>query len=355
MAAAAAAASPSREELVYTAQLSEKAQRYNDMLQAMSSVAKLGTGLTYLERGLFSRAYHSVIDEKCTAWDILASFQLEEGKKGNLKAEKAAIEFRLKVEAEIEEACYLVINIIEKQLLRVSSSSADNLVFYYQMKGNCYRTLAKLKDAALGFRKRNCYGTFAELKGRAERLEASEQSLKAYKLAWEVAKVNLCPTNPIRLALALNVSDFFYRLLRSPERAYLVAQQALDDAESELESVSGDLKETNMQTIDFMGLLRDRLALWNSEKEKGDDEGVEIGHKDAKDTDETSKAYKQADDCVMDEEEKLEEADEQLSELSDEDEERYQVARYMSGKNMTRTQKMLWSAVDRCMTKKAPK
>jgi hypothetical protein len=35
----------------------------------------------------------------------------------------------------------------------------------------------------LGFNKENHYGTFAELKDRAERLEASEQSLKAYKVS----------------------------------------------------------------------------------------------------------------------------------------------------------------------------
>lgn len=41
-------------------------------------------------------------------------------------------------------------------------------------------TLAKVKDAALSLKKENCYGTFVELKDRAARLEASEQSLKAY-------------------------------------------------------------------------------------------------------------------------------------------------------------------------------
>lgn len=30
-----------------------------------------------------------------------------------------------------------------------------------------------------------------------------------------------------------------------------------------------------MQTKDFMGLLRDRLTLWNSSTEKGDDEGTD--------------------------------------------------------------------------------
>lgn len=57
-------------------------------------------------------------------------------------------------------------------------------------------------------------------------------------------------------------------------RAYQVAKEALDAAESELVSVEGDSKALGVQTKDFMELLRDRLALWNSEKENGDDEGT---------------------------------------------------------------------------------
>ncbi|OEL18452.1 hypothetical protein BAE44_0020529 [Dichanthelium oligosanthes] len=72
-------------------------------------------------------------------------------------------------------------------------------------------------------------------------------------------------------------------------RADQVAKQALDDAESEIKSVGGDSKGVSIQTKYFMGLLRDRLKLWNSEKEKGDDEGIGNGHKDAQDTDESSK------------------------------------------------------------------
>lgn len=62
----------------------------------------------------------------------------------------------------------------------------------------------------------------------------------------------------------------------------------------------------------------------------------------------------QADECVMDQEEKLKKAEE-IPELNDEDEERYRIARCMSGKNMTMTQKLIWCALDRCMKKKTPK
>ena len=66
-----------------------------DMLHG---VVQLGRELTLLERDLFSRAYNSVVDEKCAVWHILTSFQLEQGAKGNQIAERAAREFRLKVD-----------------------------------------------------------------------------------------------------------------------------------------------------------------------------------------------------------------------------------------------------------------
>ena len=53
-----------------------------DMLHG---VVQLGRELTF-----FSRAYNSVVDEKCAVWHILSSVQLEQGAKGNQIAEKAA-------------------------------------------------------------------------------------------------------------------------------------------------------------------------------------------------------------------------------------------------------------------------
>ncbi|XP_062232372.1 14-3-3-like protein C [Phragmites australis] len=260
MRTAAAAASPSREELVYTAQLSEKTHRYavihlqisfpflasssllcsdgalqireariglpaclhiisqpfvsivyTDMLEAMISIAKLDTELTEVERGLFCMVYHSVIDEKFLEWHALSSFQLKQGKKGNWKAEKAATEFRLKVEAEVDASCYHVINIIDKHLLPSSSTAAQSFGLLPQ-NGICYGTL------------------------RGERKEASDLSLKAYKIASDIAEANLCPTNPFRLALSLDISEFYYEVTRSTERACRVAADALNEAECVLDS-----------------------------------------------------------------------------------------------------------------------
>jgi len=56
----------------------------------LHGVVQLGRELTLLERDLFSRAYNSVVDEKCAVWHILSSVPLEQGAKGNQIAEKAA-------------------------------------------------------------------------------------------------------------------------------------------------------------------------------------------------------------------------------------------------------------------------
>ncbi|KAJ6707696.1 protein 14-3-3 PROTEIN [Salix viminalis] len=105
----------------------------------------------------------------------------------------------------------------------------------------------------------------------AERKEAAESTLLAYKSAQDIALAELAPTHPIRLGLALNFSVFYYEILNSPDRACSLAKQAFDEAISELDTLG---EESYKDSTLIMQLLRDNLTLWTSDIT--DDAGDEI-------------------------------------------------------------------------------
>ncbi|KAJ1274469.1 hypothetical protein BS78_05G063800 [Paspalum vaginatum] len=115
----------------------------------------------------------------------------------------------------------------------------------------------------------------AEFKSGAERKEAAESTMNAYKAAQDIALADLPPTHPIRLGLALNFSVFYYEILNSPDRACNLAKQAFDEAISELDSLG---EEYYKDSTLIMQLLRDNLTLWTSDtNEDGGDEIKEAG------------------------------------------------------------------------------
>jgi len=238
-----------REENVYMAKLSEQAERYDEMVEAMKKVATTDVELTVEERNLLSVAYKNVIGARRASWRIISSIEQKEENKGNEAHVKRIKEYRIKVETELSDICKDILGVLEKHLIP-SSTNGESKVFYYKMKGDYHRYLAE----------------FAQGEGRKE---AAEQSLAAYKAASDIAVTELPPTHPIRLGLALNFSVFNYEILNSPDKACQLAKQAFDDAIAELDTLSEDsYKDSTL----IMQLLRDNLTLWTSDMQ-GDDGG----------------------------------------------------------------------------------
>jgi 14-3-3 protein epsilon len=232
----------SRENYVYSAKLAEQAERYDEMVEAMKKVAKLDVELTVEERNLLSVGYKNVIGARRASWRIMSSIEQKEDNKGNETNVKRIKEYRHKVESELSNICNDILSIIDENLIP-SSDTGESKVFYYKMKGDYYRYLAEFKSGN-------------------ERKEAAENSLGAYKAASEIAQVDLPPTHPIRLGLALNFSVFYYEILNSPERACHLAKQAFDEAIAELDTLS---EESYKDSTLIMQLLRDNLTLWTSD------------------------------------------------------------------------------------------
>ncbi|KAE8656269.1 14-3-3-like protein [Hibiscus syriacus] len=246
---AAAIISSPREENVYMAKLAEQAERYEEMVEFMEKVSASADNeeLTVEERNLLSIAYKNVIGARRASWRIISSIEQKEDSRGNDDHVTTIRDYRAKIESELTSICNGILKLLDTRLIP-SDSSGDSKVFYLKMKGDYHRYLAEFKTGA-------------------ERKEAAESTLTAYKSAQEIANAELAPTHPIRLGLALNFSVFYYEILNSPDRACNLAKQAFDEAIAELDTLG---EESYKDSTLIMQLLRDNLTLWTSDMQ--DDE-----------------------------------------------------------------------------------
>lgn len=239
------------EELVQRAKLSEQAERYDDMADAMKSVTQTGSELTNEERNLLSVAYKNVVGARRSSWRVISS--IEQKTESNEKRQQMAKEYRTKVEEELKTICKDVLTLLDDHLIP-KAINAESKVFYLKMKGDYYRYLAEVAVK--------------------ERDSIVVCSSEAYKEALGIAKAQMAPTHPIRLGLALNFSVFYYEILNEPDNACHLAKEAFDDAIAELDTLNEDsYKDSTL----IMQLLRDNLTLWTSDTPQNDDPEPEQG------------------------------------------------------------------------------
>ncbi|XP_059309453.1 14-3-3-like protein A [Lycium ferocissimum] len=246
-------ASP-REENVYMAKLAEQAERYEEMVEFMEKVvgacSTTDDELTVEERNLLSVAYKNVIGARRASWRIISSIEQKEESRGNEEHVASIKTYRSQIETELTSICNGILKLLDSKLIGMAGNG-DSKVFYLKMKGDYFRYLAEFKTGA-------------------ERKEAAENTLSAYKAAQDIANGELAPTHPIRLGLALNFSVFYYEILNSPDRACNLAKQAFDEAIAELDTLG---EESYKDSTLIMQLLRDNLTLWTSDmQDDGTDE-----------------------------------------------------------------------------------
>merc|ERR1712070_1043886 len=154
-------------------------------------------------------------------------------------------EYRQKIEAELAKICNDILQVLDDHLIK-SAESGESKVFYHKMKGDYHRYLAEFSQGD-------------------QKKTSSEASLAAYEQASNIANVELPPTHPIRLGLALNFSVFYYEIMASPDKACNLAKQAFDDAIAELDTLS---EESYKDSTLIMQLLRDNLTLRTSDQDE---------------------------------------------------------------------------------------
>lgn len=221
-----------------------------------------------------------------------------------LRAQVSRIsEYRKVVEAELENICHELLEVLEKHLLK-ADKTCEGQVFYLKMAGDYHRcaprTAMRICISRMGFacawaccafpfahgvsfdkcisriRYRRYLAEFATADKR--KAQADQAKLKYQQASDKAKEEDLPPTNPIRLGLALNYSVFFYEILNEPDTACKLAKDAFDDAISELDSLQ---EEQYKDATLIMQLIRDNLTLWTSDAAdendgKGADDGTNV-------------------------------------------------------------------------------
>ncbi len=236
-----------RDNNIYLARLAEQTERFEDMLDFMKKVVKMGGELNVEERNLLSVAYKNSVGSRRSAWRALSSIEERHGD----KKEQVTLlrEYKTKIEGELDKFCNDILSLIDDHLVP-NSTSAESKVFFLKMKGDYYRYIGE-------------YAT-----GDANK-KAADNALDAYNKATEIANAELKTTNPIRLGLALNFSVFYYEIMNEPSKACQMAKEAFDNAIANIEDLPEDQYK---DSTTIMQLIRDNLTLWTSELAGEDDE-----------------------------------------------------------------------------------
>lgn len=234
------------EKQVYLAMLAEQCSRFEDMMEFLEEMVRgKKEDLSSDERNLLSIAYKNTISLRRQAIRTLLAYEMKEKKREESPYLAYIVEYKKKIETELETLCLKIIKNIDEFLVS-KASDAEAKVFYHKMKADYYRYIAENVEGE----KKKTY---------------SDHSMTSYQQAMDEAK-ELSISNPIRLGLALNFSVFYYEVFNDQETACKVAKETLDLAKKELNGVDED-DEEHKDAFSIINLLQENLNMWTMESE----------------------------------------------------------------------------------------
>lgn len=230
------------DDLVEFAKTCEAAERYDDMVTVVKSMARSlnssSAPMSVEQRNLFSVAYKNVVGAIRASWRVLDSVR---GGGSTPEESKFAERLQSELEDELVSVCSDLLSLVNRP-----AEDVDGQVFFAKMAGDYNRYMAEVKSS----------------KGEGGTSKYAEAAKAEYEKAQKLAKDGgMHPTSPIYLGLALNFSVFHYEILQSAGTACDLAKAAFDGAISELDSLA---EEEYKDCTLIMQLIRDNLTLWQS-------------------------------------------------------------------------------------------
>ncbi|KDO25128.1 hypothetical protein SPRG_09276 [Saprolegnia parasitica CBS 223.65] len=227
-----------RSTTAFLAQLAGEAQRYDEMAALATQLLAFPAPLQSDEFDLLVIAFKNLVGPLRLAWRVTASIQDAKTTWSPARASDLTA-YRTQIAAEIKSTCETFLSLLSDRLVS-EAPTVDAKVAYLKTQGDYYRYMAEV-----------CNATWAE------------RGAMAYNDAWSIAVVELAPTSPTRLSLALNFAVFLYEIGNARDAAVAFAQSVFRDALDDLDSLS-DHKAYQCAAM-IMQALRGNIAVWTAD------------------------------------------------------------------------------------------
>ena len=219
------------------ARVCEQTERFQDMLEYLTLVLiEKGPELSADERNLFSVACKNILASNRTAWRTVIA--LEPNPK-YAKFKQSLKEYKEKTEQQIYTDCEMIIELVQTHVL-TKAGSDEPKAFFCKMVADYHRYVCEIATG--------------------ERLEtAKDEAKKHYE---EASAIEMSPCSAVKLGLALNMSVFYYEVMKDRTNACKFADNALNLALNKIDEL-GENEFRDAKTI--IELMKENLNLWQME------------------------------------------------------------------------------------------
>ena len=228
-----------------SAKIVEAENRYDDAFNFLENEFKKRTSdFNRKERNKISEICKDIVSNQKSSLKKIVTYEAKEKKKDNPYYLKYIIEYKNKVFEELNKNCRRVINNIDEYLLKIAKDD-EAIVFYYKIKGDFNRYIAKYSEGKI-------------------KMKAENSATKAYTEAIKKSS-KLNALNQVRLELFLYYSVFLYEMLNDKIKAIDIAKKAIREADKELSNIDKNI-DKNKYIFDPYNLLKENVTTWENEE-----------------------------------------------------------------------------------------
>jgi len=233
----------SREELILMAQICEKAERFDDMMEFMKKVTQMDQEMSEEERDLLSMAFKEAIGVRRRSWRVVCNIEKKEDENKN-RFINLIRDYKDRIEKEVVRIAEEMLTALDSKLIPSSQGvNHEAHQCFLKLKGDFHRYIAEISVGDIYNR-------------------SIEKAMQSYDSALDVVTPLYSPAHPARLSLELNRTVMMYEIMNDDERAINYSKSLLTEGLKDLDTLGeDDAAEARI----ILKLIKDNLTLWTTD------------------------------------------------------------------------------------------